>query len=204
MYPTGTIMVYSGTAPLSWVIRADTCSSLSHVEIVAHVTYTDLHDAIPDKDWSGWWDRTLVFGSTTLSKVPCVIRGERIKGSQAHDVVRVITDYPGRIWVMQPKEALTRQEKRRLVEYLLAQLGKPYDRRGAALAGTRWVKWMPGFRTWAADRTRLYCVEKVEAALEASLFGRRLPPLDPGRDSPKTMVRKLVKSGLYEKPQRVK
>lgn len=206
MIRPGAILSTSGRSRASRVIRAATCSRYSHVATVAWVSQADLEKNWPERDWSGWQARNMVFESTTLAGAPCEIRGEPYRGLQAHDAIAWVEAYAGRVWCQDLVPPVSGDESQRLTDAALTllKLGKPYDDGGAIMAGTRLLKWLPCVRNWINDRQRVYCAESVELLLLAAFYGRDLPAFDPGRDRPRDTVRLTWKSGLWTEPRRLK
>ncbi len=132
------------------------------------------------------------YESTTL-KTP-----EHFRGAQKNDPWERIDKYDGRVYVSRPRVFLTRAESRRLTTSLEAFLGTPYDMRGAALAGTRWIK-----RYFDADRKEVFCDELVSMSLmdtgkiQEGLYA-------PAEMTPASLAAWLSRMGIYSAPERVK
>ena len=146
-------------------------------------------------------DRGLLWvESTTLCPHPCLIRGERVSGCQAHEPeirTRDYLDAGGQVDVYR----LTginqlNQEERTLLRHILFRyfLLNPiaYDLSGALLSGTRAIRWLgllPG-----ADLHSLFCSELVAALL---MRLNRMNHANPTGFSPARLLRTLVMQGKY-------
>ena len=147
----GDVLAFSGSGPVAWLIHAATCSRYAHVGIVA--------------EHAG---RPVLFESTTLSPAKCIIQGERVDGPQAHLIHERIRTAGCRVWLSRPWWPLTEVESRLLTEWLLAQLGRPYDYRDAALSASRLLK-----RLKAGTSNSTMCSEMAVRAFQSI---RRVPP----------------------------
>lgn len=146
-------------------------------------------------------DRGLLWvESTTLCRHPCVVRGERVSGCQAHEPHVRIQDYlqsGGTIAVyrltgINQLDEAERQLLRRILfqHFLWTPVG--YDFGGAILSGTRAIRWLgllPG-----ADLHSLFCSELVAAIL---MRLNRLNHANPTGFSPARLLRTLVTLGKY-------
>lgn len=204
-WSAGTILACSGRSGLSRFIECCTCSRYSHVALIATITKWDLfrfrfHLPIPVEELESWLDGPYIVESTTLHGQPCLIMGKTFDGVQVH-LPESVGHYEGRVWQLRPMVPLDAAESQRLTDAVLRLVGTEYDAPGAALAGTRLLKrWLPCVR----DREKYFCVELVADALGKAIPERPLPAWEPGAMSPKQLVRRLVKSGLYHKPERVR
>lgn len=140
--------------------------------------------------------------STTLCLHPCLVRGERVSGCQAHMPVDRVRDYlaaGGSIDVYRLTDInQLDQSERRLLRRILFQhfLWTPvgYDFGGAILSGTRAIRWLgllPG-----ADLHSLFCSELVAAIL---MRLNRLNHANPTGFSPARLLRMLVTLGKYHR-----
>jgi hypothetical protein len=176
------------------------------VAIAAWVNQLDLQRFWPERDWSLWIPRTMVFESTSGSTLPCKFLGHKVAGVQAHTICEWVNAYPGHVYHMPLVTSVTGSESERLTDHLLTLLrkGTPYDLGGALLAGTFVTKYLPCVAQWVDDRQSRFCVETAESAILSAFLARQLPPLDPGRDRPRDMVRKARRSKLWSKPRKIK
>jgi len=148
-------------------------------------------------------DRGLLWvESTTLCPHPCVIRGERVSGCQAHAPADRVRDYlaaGGTVDVYRLTDINQfDQKERRLLRRILFRhfLWTPvgYDLGGAILSGTRAIRWLgllPG-----ADLHSLFCSELVAAIL---MRLNRLNHANPTGFSPARLLRTLVVQGKYHR-----
>jgi hypothetical protein len=156
---------------------------------------------------AGWWfshlgicargpsSKVLLFESTTLTDLACEIVHRPVKGTQAHTPGERIKSYNGSVWRLRlsTREMLTEPEERRLWEFLLAEIGKPYDYAGALVAGT----WRLRACRWFYPRLdKLFCSDLVLAALKDI---RKVDHgLNPRSYSPARAVRDLAYWGVYQ------
>ncbi|HEV3007002.1 MAG TPA: hypothetical protein VGX78_21205 [Pirellulales bacterium] len=137
----------------------------------------------------------LLFESTTLADTPCEILHRTTHGTQAHDPRRRIDDYAGKVWRLRlaDREALSEPEENRLADFLLSEIGKPYDYTGAFVAGT----WRLRACRWFCPRLdTLFCSDLVLAALKD--IHKVDHGLNPRTYSPGRTVRDLTYWGLYQ------
>lgn len=138
--------------------------------------------------------------SSTLSKQPCELRGERVDGCQAHPIDRrviEIADAGGRVEVyrLAPIFELDTHESGLLADIVFRHLidkGIRYDWPHVLLAGTRVIKrtaLMP-----SESRDAVFCSEMVAAIL---MRLGRLCVGNPTKYSPADLLRELVNSGTY-------
>ena len=129
----GDIIGFSGDSWLSVGINLATYGipfwSLSHVGIVGE------HDG-----------ELLLFESTSLSDLPCVIQGKPVWGTQAHRIDECVRTYGGKVWHYPLYRPLYPFESKRLSEFLLEYIGKDYDAIGAFRAGGIGWSWLEGIR----------------------------------------------------------
>lgn len=142
----------------------------------------------------------VLFESTTLCDLPCLLTGRAIRGVQAHVPLDRIASYRGTVRRMRLTRAwrLSATEINLLHDWLMRVASEPYDLRGALLSGTRLVKWtalMP-----YPDLDSLFCSELCAAAL---MRLGRMPLGNPSLYNPARLVRRLRRCGIYGAPQRV-
>ena len=210
-FQPGDIILFSGQGAISLFVRAWTLSAYSHVGMVAKVSRENLLLTtmvgglkLPAERVRLWKPVNLLFESTTADETPCHISGRAFRGVQSHKPLHRIDDYAGSVWRtrLSKEWTLSPSESRLLTTDLLASLGKPYDESRFFLAGARATR--PLWTSLAADRTRLFCAEMVAAALMYAFSGREFLQFKPGLLSPASLARKLIKSGIYDEPVKVK
>jgi len=190
-----TILFDSTAGCFGRVIRLVTCSRLTHVRAIAWIGRQDLRQdrevrRFPPIAPFFWVDGLRVVESTSSHPEPCLLMSHRVAGVQVHEIM-----VARRTWAAVPRDCFSPMESMRWTEFLLDQVGTPYDLAGAGLAGTTLLKRLV---PWA-HRTLppYYCNELAGRALLYALQGRPLPKFQPGEQSPGSFARLLVKSGLY-------
>ena len=143
----------------------------------------------------------LLFESTTLREIPCLLTGKCVQGVQAHEPATRIAAYPGAVARMQLAQAwrLNEAEIGLLHDWLMHVAHEPYDLRGALISGTRLFKWtalMP-----YPDLESLFCSELCAAAL---MRLARMPLENPSLYNPASLVREVRRCGTYGAPSCVK
>ncbi len=76
-----------------------------------------------------------LFESTTLAEGKCLIQNKQVAGSQVHNIDTRIKGFKGRVYRIQPRKPLSPRQSRRLTEYLVDNVGHPYDYFGAERSG---------------------------------------------------------------------
>jgi hypothetical protein len=219
----GDILAFSGRGCVSMGIKIGTCSTISHVGMVAYVRRHNVQFAatmlarraeaqavgdakeflppvpqIKPQRIANWVDRFLLFESTTLAMHVCEITGHAVKGVQAHEPEGRIATYDGTVRLFRLREewwhALKREDEDRLAEKLLSRIGHKYDGRGAILSGTNVVKhWFP-YRRF--DRSSLFCSEYLAETLQH--LNNIFPATNASKWTPKSLVNWLCDTGRYE------
>ena len=146
----GDIIAYSGKSFPSFVVNL--CSygipwlHASHVGIIGE-----------------YKSELLIFESTTLSNVPCVIQGRPFKGTQAVRLKDRLATYNGRVYHYPLYRPLFDAENKRLTEFLTAHIGIAYDLVGALRSGGAALSW---FESWLRkeDLGLIFCSELCAAA----------------------------------------
>lgn len=143
----------------------------------------------------------VLFESTTLCEMPCLLAGTCVQGVQAHETANRIANYPGAVARLRLAQAwrLSEAEIGLLHDWLMHVAREPYDLRGALVSGTRLFKWtalMP-----YPDLESLFCSELCAAAL---MRLARMPLENPSVYNPASLVRELRRCGTYGAPQFVK
>jgi hypothetical protein len=100
----------------------------------------------------------LLFESTTLSNLPCVIRGENFKGTQAVRLQDRVDSYKGSIHHYPLYRELYPDEANRLNAFLADHVHIPYDTIGAVRSGGAAWSWI---ESWLRDEdlSRIFCSE---------------------------------------------
>lgn len=184
----GDVVGFSGKGLVSDAINIGTYgmprSGLSHVGIIS--TYR----GIP-----------YLFESTTLNgeENECAIRKKPIKGVQAH-ALQDILKRPGKVWVYRPAKLLTSLARRRLQLSLLCQLGTTYDYLGAVRSAGMLLRILRSV-LGRQEISQLFCSELVAYVLTEARIA--FFPNASGQ-SPNSLVRRLVKAGVYSSRVRLK
>jgi len=105
----------------------------------------------------------LLFESTTLSNIPCVIQGKPFKGTQACRLEDRIASYAGSIWHYPLYRDLFDAEFERLNKFLIDHIGILYDHIGAIRSGGAAWSW---FESYIHDENldSIFCSEYCAAA----------------------------------------
>jgi len=147
---TGDIVAFSGHGKTSCFVNLVTygipCWHASHVGIIGE--YKGEH---------------LLFESTTLSNVPCIIQKKHFRGVQAVRLGDRVKTYRGKAWHYPIYRPLYSFEEDRLNEFLISKIGTPYDKVGgmrSAGAGFSWIE----SKLRGEDLNLLFCSEYVAAA----------------------------------------
>lgn len=134
-----------------------------------------------------------LFESTSLNNTPCLIQGKNVSGSQIQNIDTRIKAYPGMVKRIPIKKKLTNSESRRLTEYLIKNIGHPYDYLGAERSGGKlWAQLHRFFHEESGES--LFCSEWVALAL------RQIDVFRTGNASswnPNSLYRELVRRGIY-------
>lgn len=196
----GDLVACWGTDPLSRLISWGTASPLapagmrlspSHVAIVCRsVRYGTARSG-----FAIWVE------STSLCDHPCLIRGEKVSGCQAHLPEERVMDYcaaGGRVEVFRPTPiySLDTREEELLSTILLKHFvgpGLAYDFGGAFLSSRRF-RTLP--RLLCADREKLFCSELCAAAIQR--IGR-LSLRNPSWYHPGRLTRELYQLGTFQR-----
>jgi hypothetical protein len=104
----------------------------------------------------------LMFESTTLSNLQCVIQGKMFDGVQAVHLEDRCEGYPGKIWHYPLHRTLYKHEATRLNQFLTSRIGTRYDTRGALRAGGKLWSWWKSL-LHEEDISSLFCSELVAA-----------------------------------------
>jgi hypothetical protein len=186
-FKAGDLIGFSGTTLVSDLINVGTYGiprwGLSHVGVLA------THEG-----------ELLLFESTTLDGLPCVIAGKPFNGVQAHRLNDVLKAYKGKVWHYPVYRPLYEIEDARLSTFLLGKIGTPYDEMGAFRAAGI------GLSTFESllhpqDLSHIFCSELCAAAY--SEIGL-MPTAAAQRWSPNRLARHLCRHEILLKPFRLK
>lgn len=173
---SGDILAFGGRGLVSKVIRAWTCSRISHVGIVCE------RAGVP-----------LLWESTTLSDLPCMLCGRFTRGVQAVIPSERIARYDGHVWRLRVKRPLESWQIARLLGFLSLQDGVRYDLL-QALSAARWLRWVWGshenWQSW-------FCSELVIAALVECDVLPAIVARSPAAWRPSNVVKRLPGWGAY-------
>ncbi len=161
----------------------------------SHVAILSEHYTRPGMFW---------FESTSMCARPCVLTEERRNGTQAHNPVGRVDDYVnagGRVDVyrLAPFWELSETESDELGGLLDLAVDQraSYDLPGAIMSGTRCLKYS---RLLAADLDSLFCSELIAAVLQKLGL---LAHANPMRFNPASLMRRLVRTGVYRLHRRL-
>lgn len=140
--------------------------------------------------------RVLMFESTTLCDLACEITHQKNKGTQAHLPADRIKNYDGGVWRLRLNrfESLNEPESAKLSNFLLSEIGKPYDYEGAMISATRWLRlceWM------YPTMDNMFCSYYVAAALK--VIDKVDNDLNPRAYNPARLARNLQYWGTYQR-----
>jgi hypothetical protein len=186
-FKAGDLFGFTGHSPLGAFINLATYGTpfwgISHVGILANV----------DK-------RLLLFESTTLDNLPCVISGKRFNGTQAHTITDVLKSYDGKVWHYPLSRCLYKHESDRLSGYLLGSLHVPYDEIGAVRSAGILMSFVESCLRPESLRT-IFCSEWVASAYR--VIGLHITN-NVSRWSPNRLCRDLLRDGILFEPRRLK
>jgi len=149
-YKVGDIVGFSGFGRHSILVNLVTYGlpfwSISHVGVIG--------------EYDG---EKLLFESTMLSNIPCVIQKKPFKGVQAVKLEDRLTYYSGRAWLYPIYRQLYVNEANRLNKFLLDKVGIPYDKLGGMRTATVSLSWIES-KLHEEDLSSLFCSELVAAS----------------------------------------
>ncbi len=185
-FKNGDLVAFSGFGRSSIIVNLVTYGfpywSASHVGIIG--TYRG---------------EQLLFESTSLSNVTCVIQGKPFKGVQAVHLQDRLDTYQGRAWHYPLYRQLYSAEEERLNKFLLKKIGTPYDLSGGMRSAGVGVSWLES-RMRGEDLSLLFCSEYVVAA------HRRIGILrtdNASRWSPNKLIRYERREKILLRPGRI-
>ena len=183
----GDLIGFSGASGISDLVNIATLGvprwDLSHVGILA--------------EYKG---ETLLFESTTLDPLPCVIQQKLFNGVQAHRLDEVVKNYQGRVWEYPLARPLYPHENARLSEFLVRMIGTPYDAMGAMRSADLGLSYVEAMLS-PEGLHQVYCSELCARAYEE--IGAATECLR-GRFNPNRLARHLRHHGLLLRPLRLK
>lgn len=186
-WKTGDIVAFSGFGRTSVIVNLVTYGipywSASHVGIIGE------HGG-----------EQLLFESTTLSNIPCVIQERSFQGVQAVHLEDRVLSYDGRAWLYPIYRPLFGFEADRLNEFLHQQVGVPYDMVGGMRSAGVGLSWIES-RLRGEDLELLFCSELVAAA--HNLIGL-LQTENSSRWSPNKLIRHERRARTLRRPRRLR
>ncbi len=161
--------------------------------------------------WPYWWashvgiigeykGEQLLFESTTLSDIPCVIQKRSFKGVQAVRLADRVKSYNGRVYHYPIYRPLFGNEKERLNEFLIYKIGTPYDMPGGVKSTTHGLSWLEA-RFKGEDLNFIFCSELVAAA--HAKIGL-LQTSSASRWNPNRLIRYERRTGILKCSRRLK
>lgn len=161
--------------------------------------------------WPYWWashigivgeyqGEQLLFESTTLSDIPCVVQGKSIKGVQAVRLTDRVKSYNGRVYHYPVYRPLFGFESDRLNEFLLSKIGMPYDLHGGMRSATHGLSWLES-RFKGEDLNYIFCSELCAAA--HARIGL-LQTTSASRWNPNRLIRYERRTGILKRPRRLR
>ncbi len=142
----------------------------------------------------------LLFESTTLDELPCVIQGKSIDGVKAVRLKDRFEQYSGRMWHYPIYRPLFTNEANRLNAFLLETIGVPYDHIGAIRAGGIGWSWFESM-IHRADLGSIFCSELCAAG--HTKIGL-LQTDNVSRWNPNRFLRRERRERILKKPWRLK
>ncbi len=142
----------------------------------------------------------LLFESTTLSNLPCVIQEKPFKGVQAVRLTDRINSYNGRVYHYPIYRPLFGFETERLNEFLLDKVGTPYDLHGGVRSATHGLSWLES-RFKGEDLNYIFCSELVAAA--HARIGL-LQTSSASRWNPNRLIRYERRTGILKRARRLR
>jgi hypothetical protein len=183
----GDLLLFAGRSLESRWIAAVTCTPW---QLLARQWFS--HIGICARGPRG---QVLVWESTTLCDLPCEIMKRKVRGVQAHLPRERLSHYDGAAWRLRlaTRDALTEQEGLRLSDFLMSEIGRPYDYEGAMISATWRLRLC---RALYPTLDKLFCSFYVMAALKD--IGKVDKDLNPRAYSPARVARDLMYWGTYQ------
>jgi hypothetical protein len=142
----------------------------------------------------------LLFESTTLSNLPCVIQNKPFKGVQGVRLADRLSTYSGRVYHYPIYRPLFGFEEDRLNEFLFEKVGTPYDTSGGMRSATHGFSWLES-RFKGEDLNFIFCSELV-AATHARIG--LLQTSSASRWNPNRLIRYERRTGILRRARRLK
>lgn len=196
----GDVIAFEGSGIVPTVIKWATWSPYSHVAIIARPRYQDLRrsDATDKENCHALKSRTLLFESTSLNPLTCLVHQRRVDGVQVHDWRDSIRGYK-KVWLYKLRDPLYVDESVRLSEYLCSQLQRCYDFLGAMKSGTRILKHF--LLPCGKDLRYLFCSEYVAEALQHCRHWD--VNANTSKITPGGLIRQGMNYGVFKEPVRL-
>lgn len=140
-------------------------------------------------------DGTVLVESTTLCDEPCLVTGKPIAGVQVHRPEDRVARFDGRVYILRPsdKRPFSRREAHALAYGASRWIGEPYDLVGALFSA------LP--HPLPTDDSRGFCSFLVAYLL---MNVGRIERDNARGITPAALVRRLVRTGVYERWERIK
>lgn len=184
----GDIIGFSGRSWLSAAINIATYGipffGISHVGVMA-----EADDG-----------RLLIFESTAVDILPCIISGKPFAGTQAHVLEDIVGFYTGRAYHYPLYRPLYPNENARLTQFLMSTIHTPYDKIGALRATGVGISWLESLLR-PQDLSTIFCSEWTASALSVTGV---FPTSNASHWSPNKLTRYLRRNGVLGKPRRIK
>jgi len=142
----------------------------------------------------------LLFESTTLSDIPCVIQQKPFKGVQGVRLADRVKSYNGRVYHYPLYRPLFSFEFDRLNEFLLEKVGTLYDLHGGMRSATHGLSWLES-RFSGEDLNYIFCSELVAAA--HARIGL-LQTSSASRWNPNRLIRYERRKGILKRARRLR
>ena len=139
----------------------------------------------------------LLFESTTLSNIPCVVQDKPFRGVQAVRLTDRVQTYKGRVYHYPIYRPLFGAEDERLNAFLLEKVGTPYDMSGGMRSATHGLSWLES-RFKGEDLNFIFCSELV-AATHARIG--LLQTSSASRWNPNHLIRYERRTGILKRPR---
>lgn len=143
--------------------------------------------------------RNRLFESTTFNTLPCLIQGKPVSGSQCQGLDARIRAFRGSVRRIPLLEPLNSDQKGQLTEYLVSNVGQPYDYLGAERSGGK--LWAQMHRLLhPEDTASLFCSEWCALALrKIDVFRTK----NVSAWNPNSLYRSLLRRGTYGRRQKL-
>ena len=142
----------------------------------------------------------LLFESTTLSNLSCVVQQKPFKGVQSVRLSDRVKTYNGRVYHYPIYRQLFGNESDRLNEFLLEKVGTPYDLHGGMRSATHGLSWLES-KFKGEDLNFIFCSELVAAA--HARIGL-LQTSSASRWNPNRLIRYERRTGILRRSRRLK